>query len=378
MKGVLADITERKLTAEALQESEEKYKDLFSNIPVGLFWTRVSDGKLLDCNDNFAGLVGYKNSKECLSQFVASEHHVDPAARKRVLGEIRDNGEVGNFEAQITRKDGSTAWVSYSVRIYPERNIIQGAVVDVTDRKRAEEALQESHDVLARRTQSLEAVNKELEAFSYSVSHDLRGPLRHMEGYSRVLLTDHVDQLDDEGKACLQRVVASSSRMSRLIDDLLRLSSLTRGELEIESVDLSSIAREIARRLQETKPERNVKFSFPSRVVAHGDPRLLQVVLENLIGNAWKFTSRKRRAEIGFGVKKVNGSKTYYVRDNGAGFYAAEAGKLFVPFVRLHTDTEFDGSGIGLATVQRIVHRHGGRVWAEGRRGKGAVFHFTL
>jgi signal transduction histidine kinase len=242
--------------------------------------------------------------------------------------------------------------------------------------------LQKAHDELEQRvierTTQLEAANKELEAFAYSVSHDLRAPLRSIDGFSEAILQGYGDQLDQQGRSDLQRVRAASQRMAQLIDDILNLSRVSRGEMRYEAVNLSTIARAIASELQSVAPERPVELSILDGVIATGDPRLLRVVLDNLLRNAWKFTEKHPTAKIEFGVSHSNGKPVYFVRDDGAGFDMAYAGKLFGAFQRLHAMTEFQGTGIGLATVQRIVHRHGGRVWAEGKVEQGAIFYFTL
>ncbi len=224
----------------------------------------------------------------------------------------------------------------------------------------------------------LEVANRELEAFSYSVSHDLRAPLRSINGFSQILLEDYSGTLDEEGRSYLRRVQAASQHMGRLIDDLLALSRVTRVPLRREHVDLSALAREIAMDLKSNDPEREVEFAIPDGLSATGDPGLLRVALENLLGNAWKFTSKKPEARIEFGALLQNGERTYFVRDNGAGFEMAYANKLFGAFQRLHPANEFEGTGIGLATVQRVIRRHGGSVWAEGEVGRGATFYFTL
>jgi signal transduction histidine kinase len=224
----------------------------------------------------------------------------------------------------------------------------------------------------------LKAANKELEAFSYSVSHDLRAPLRHIDGFSHALLEEYADQLDAQGKDYLQRVRESAQRMAALVDDLLRLSRVTRAEMRHERVNLSDLARDIASELRETQPERRAEFIIAPGIVVEGDGQLLRVVLDNLLGNAWKFTQQRPGTRIEFGETQHEVGMAYGVRDNGAGFDMAYADKLFAPFQRLHTVEEFPGTGIGLATVQRIIHRHGGHVWAEGKVGTGAAFYFTL
>jgi signal transduction histidine kinase len=228
----------------------------------------------------------------------------------------------------------------------------------------------------------LEGTNRELEAFSYSVSHDLRAPLRAIDGFSQILQEDYEHALDDEGMDYLGRVRAASGHMATLIDDLLDLSRVGRRPLRRERVDLARLAAEIVEELKASQPEREVEFVAGENIMAWADASLLKVALENLLGNAWKFTARERAARIEFGADRKSGPNTpspvYYVRDNGAGFDQTYADKLFGAFQRLHGQDEFEGTGIGLATVARIVHRHGGRVWAEGAVGEGATFYFTL
>jgi light-regulated signal transduction histidine kinase (bacteriophytochrome) len=224
----------------------------------------------------------------------------------------------------------------------------------------------------------LTAVNRELEAFSYSVSHDLRAPLRAMDGFSQVLLEDYAERLDDAGRDYLTRIRKASQRMSHLIDDLIQLSRVTRSELRREPVDLSALFREIAAELQEREPGRRVEVAVEEGLQIRGDARLLRVGLTNLAENAFKFTRNRPAPRVEFGSRDEAGGRVYFVRDNGAGFDMAHAAKLFTPFQRLHSPAEFEGTGIGLATWQRIVHRHGGRVWAEGSPGAGATFLFTL
>ena len=229
-----------------------------------------------------------------------------------------------------------------------------------------------------RRTAELEASNRELEAFNYSVSHDLRAPLRAIDGFSQALLEDYGDRFDDEGRDHLGRVKAAANRMGELIDSLLTLSRLSRCEMDVRPVDLSEIATEVVQSLRETYPDRSVEVSIQRDVVAQCDPVLLHCVLENLLGNAWKFTGRTEAPRIEFGRADVGGESVYFVRDNGAGFDMAYSNKLFTAFQRLHGQSEFPGIGVGLATVSRIIWRHGGRIWAEGVPGEGATFHFTL
>jgi PAS domain S-box-containing protein len=259
---------------------------------------------------------------------------------------------------------------------------LAGQLAPAIERLRAEAALRQLNAELEQRVQErtaqLEAANKELEAFSYSVSHDLRSPLRSIDGFSQALLEDYEDQLDVDGQDYLRRVRAATQRMGQLIDDLLNLSRITRAELRQELVDLSALAQGVVAELQHAEPQRVVEVVIAAGLHGQGDARLLQIVLANLLGNAWKFTSKQTQARIELGAVVRDGHTTYFVRDNGAGFDMAYASKLFGAFQRLHALTEYSGTGIGLAIVQRIIHRHGGHVWAEGAVGQGATFYFTL
>jgi two-component system, NtrC family, sensor kinase len=226
--------------------------------------------------------------------------------------------------------------------------------------------------------EELERKNKELEAFGYSVSHDLRAPLRSIDGFSRALLEDYADKLDAKGQDYLQRARKAALRMSELIDDLLKLSRLGRTDLRREHLDLSALARAVVKELQQTDPKRSVRFVVQEGVNAEADVRLLRVVLENLLGNAWKFTGKKDDAAVEFGVMESSGQAVFFVRDNGAGFDPANAERMFAPFQRFHMEKDFSGTGIGLATAHRIIDRHGGRIWAESMVSKGATFYWTL
>lgn len=249
---------------------------------------------------------------------------------------------------------------------------------EIIERQQAEETVKQLNQNLQKRNAELAVINKELESFAYSVSHDLRAPLRSIDGFSQALLEDYFEQIDEAGKDYLQRIRAATQRMGQLIDDLLALSRVTRSELRLESVDLSAMATAIAIDLQQSNPQRNVEFAIQKNIVVNADTRLMRVMLANLFENAWKFTSKHPHARIEFGLANNNGKKLYFVKDDGAGFDMAYAHKLFGAFQRLHSMADFPGNGIGLATIQRVIHRHGGQVWAEGAIEQGATFYFTL
>jgi PAS domain S-box-containing protein len=481
---------------------KDKYRNLFENSVVGIFWSTLSDGTVLEGNQAMAALFGITSFEGAK----AADFYVDPSDREKFSDALLNQGSIRNYEILFRRRDGSTFWGSHSARLYRKTGIVEGLIVDVSDRRVVEEALRESevkyrtlfdsandaimifrgeriiqcnqqtltlfgctreemmagkspmtfspplqpngqsswskgfdkisraaagepqffewkhlrqdgtpfdaevslnrielggevfvqsilrdvstrkqaeeglkkaHADLILQTAELESVIKELEAFSYSVSHDLRAPLRAIDGFSQALLEDYHGQLDEQGQDFLRRVRAASQRMALLIDDILKLSRISRAELHIKSCDLSAMVLAIAAETARTNRSHGVEFVIEPDIAVQGDQSLLRIVMENLLDNACKFT-RNGPGTVEFGKIVKKEKSVLFVRDNGVGFNMAHANKLFAPFQRLHRDDEFEGIGIGLATVQRIIHRHGGQIWAEGEVGKGATFYFTV
>jgi PAS domain S-box-containing protein len=312
-----------------------------------------------------------------------------PVSSEAIERELRASG---HWQGELihTKRSGEKITVASRWTLWHDEYGQPSAILeinnDITEQKRTEAEVKKLNEDLQRRNVELNAANKELEAFCYSVSHDLRSPLRSINGFSLALQEDYGEVLDEIGQDYLRRVCAATERMGQLIDDLLSLSRITRSQMALASVDLSAIAQSICSELQATQPERQVEFHITPGIQVQGDAKLLRVALENLLGNAWKYTSKHNSARIEFGILESGEQSlmpntpcpTYYVRDDGAGFEMNYAKKLFAPFQRLHSIAEFEGNGIGLATVQRIIHRHGGQIWASGEVEKGASFYFTL
>jgi PAS domain S-box-containing protein len=372
---------------QALRVSEERLLTLVDNAPIGIEELTLS-GELVRVNPRLCEITGYTGDELRSLRIQDFTHPGDldaDLANLRRLG----SGEIDSYsmEKRDVRKDGGVVWVEANRAAVhdPDGNLILvvGAVRDITAQRDAEAEVQRLKSDLEarveRRTADLGLANKNLEAFSYSVSHDLRAPLRALSGYSEALLEDYSDHLDETGRGYAERIQAASERMATLIDDLLQLARVSRSQMHIRPVDLSAEVAGVVREFQSADPGRRIRVSIQDGVRATADRGLIRTVLQNLVENAWKFTTRQEDPAIEFGSMPADDAEIgCFVRDNGAGFDPAHAAKLFEPFERLHTDTQFAGTGIGLASVQRIIERHGGRIWAESEVGIGATFYFTL
>ena len=348
----------------------------FSLVADGIAWTG-RDGRVQWCNRSFASLIGSPNGDALgkdLVELLPLDHEGEqvPRACHPVTAACEGQPRCASvFELRRPDRRVTLELEAVSAVIAGEEPTTMVVVRDVTARTQAEKKA-------CQLDAEIEAANKEIETFSYSVSHDLRAPLRGIDGFSALLLDDYASRFDARGQEYLRHIRTSAQRMSELIDALLSLSRVTQGDLTREPVDLADLARTIAANLRREQPERQVEILVAQPMEVEGDLRLLRLMVESLLGNAWKFTAKRAHATIEFGVTRNEGRRAFYLRDNGAGFDPKYASRLFVPFQRLHTSAEFPGAGIGLATVHCIVRRHGGRVWAEGAVDEGAMFSFTL
>ena len=341
-------------------------------------------GKITDINAATEQATGLARANLIGTDF--ADYFTEPEKARAGYRQVLAEDYVRDYPLTIRHSSGQTTDVLYNATVYRnpagETQGVFAAARDITRQKQAEEAIRrlnaELEQRIAERTAQLEAANGELEAFAYSASHDLRAPLQTIDGFSRALQEDYGDKLDAEARDYLQRIRAATKHIGQLTDALLQFSRLARSGMVLENLDLGAMARAVADQLRAQDPAREVAFDIAARANAYADRRLLGAVLENLLGNAWKFTSKHPHARIEFGVAKREAERVYYVRDDGAGFDLERAQKLFTPFQRLHTISDFPGNGVGLALVKRIIQRHGGRIWAEAAPEKGAAFYFTL
>ena len=376
-RGFFHDVTQQKRATQELQDSKQFLELILDTIPLYIFW-KDQQSVYQGCNKRWAAMAGLESPDQVVGM---TDHQLPWTGQERDWylqcdrKVITTGHPLLNIQQSQTQADGQQKWRQVnkvSIRNTTGQVVgLLGTIEDITDRKRTEGQLQQY-------TSELEVSNRELEAFAYSVSHDLRAPLRAINGFSQVLLEDYGDLLDETGKDYFDRIRKNANRMGLLIDDLLTLSRVARAAMHYVTVNLSNLVQELAGELQTSDPTRSVEWIIACDVTIYADATLIRVVLTNLIHNAWKFTSHHPTARIEFGVLHQNKEPFYFIRDDGAGFNTTYSKMLFRVFQRLHTIHEFPGTGIGLATVERAIHRHGGKVWAEGAVEQGAVFYFTV
>jgi PAS domain S-box-containing protein len=372
--GIHTDITERKRTEQTLRDGGRQFRELADSMPQ-IVWAAGPDGHFDYYNRRWYQFTGRPEGASGDESWTDVIHPDDQKECLARWHSATQSGAAYEIEYRLKEWTGTYHW--FLRRALPVRDPA-GRITRWYGTCTNIDAVKHKEDVLRRATVEADAANRELEAFSYSVAHDLRAPLRSIDGFSQAILEDNADQLDARGRSNFARVRAAAQRMAHLIDALLSLSNVGRTEMRTERVNLSDAARSIVERLREADGGRDVEIVVEDGLVVEGDAKLLAAVMENLLANAWKFTSQTARARILVGRTSEGGQPVYFVRDNGAGFDMAYASKLFGAFQRLHRTAEFPGTGIGLATVQRIVHRHGGRIWAQGEVSRGATFFFTI
>ncbi|MBD3244271.1 MAG: PAS domain S-box protein [Chitinivibrionales bacterium] len=379
------DVSEQEQAREALRQSEHRFRVFFEHAPEYCYMVSPG-GTILDANRAALSMLG-RTREELIGKAVANIYA--PESRAKACGLLyrwAETGALSDEEMVVVTRTGEKRNVLLSASgVRSSQGMLMHSISmqrDVSERYRAEEQIRRLNSELEQRvrnrTAELAAANAELEAFAYSVSHDLRAPLRSMNGFSKALLEDYADRLPDEGKEYLERICGAARRMGLLIDNLLALSRVARHELCRRNVNLSALAHDVITELYRSDPHRRVNVSIAENMRAHCDPSLALVVLQNLIRNAWKFTAKTEAARIEVRSEAREGMVFYCVKDNGAGFDPRYAHRLFVAFQHLHNRSEFEGNGIGLATVKRIVNRHGGVLWADGCPGEGASFCFTF
>jgi PAS domain S-box-containing protein len=376
--GTWRDITERKEADEALRISEKKYRDLVNNAVVGVFQTNIM-GKILFANEALAGMLEFESPLELIGGSVI-DRYKNPMDRVVFTEYLHKDEKVTGYEVDFLTKSGKTR--RFLVCATLEGEIISGMIRDITERKQAEDAIRKLNEELEQRvferTAQLEAANKELESFSYSVSHDLRAPLRAIDGFSRILLEDYGEKYAAEEKRLLNIIRSNTQKMGELIDDLLALSRLGRKDIDVSDIDMNRVVKSLFDDLGLETDKQKVEFHIKPLPPASGDTGMIRQVFANLLLNAIKFTKPREAAVIEVGGYNEDSKNIYYVKDNGVGFDMRYQNKLFGVFQRLHNEEEFKGTGIGLAIVQRIINRHGGQIWAEGKVNEGATFYFAL
>ena len=385
--GIGRDITEHIVTVHALQESQQRYHEVVESVHEVIFRTDPQ-GQFAFLNSVWQNVSGYPVPQSIGRKLTEFLHPDDRVKAETLLAQSDKKQPSAEFHAELRlrTREGEIRWIQTTSKVMQDaaQNVLgmAGTIEDISSRKIAELTLkninQDLEERVRQRTTELEASNRELEAFSYSVSHDLRAPLRAIDGFSRILEEDLNNHLDDASRDHLVRIRRATQRMAYLIDDLINLAHLTRQPLHKETFDISAIVFQIIDELRSEEPARTVEIQITHGLMVTADRTLVRVLLENLLRNAWKFSARKPVTSITFKAERQENRRIFCIEDKGAGFNMEFANKLFLPFSRLHTHDEFPGTGIGLATVQRIIHRHNGSLWADGIPGEGARFYFTL
>ncbi|MGE5373339.1 MAG: PAS domain S-box protein [Solirubrobacterales bacterium] len=374
------DITERKRMEAALAEREEKYRSLYQDASLGIFHTSF-DGRFMDMNPALARMLGFDSPEEAVASIsnIAEQLYTDPARRGQVINDALQHGEMMVIENRFRRITGEERDTTLYLRAVRDRHgnpvCMQGFVEDITERKRHQEEIRRLNENLERRVEDRTA---ELNAFVHSVSHDLRAPIRVMREFSNILLAEYGDRFEGEVRELLEKIAGAARLQQALMDALMQLSRIASAELQYQTIDISRLAREVVAALQDRDPDRRVAVRIQQGIMVNADSRLMRVVVENLLDNAWKYTGQIPDGMITFGAESIDGETVCFVSDNGAGFDQNYAERLFQVFQRLHTDEEFSGNGVGLSVVHRIIERHGGRVWGQGQIDQGATFYFTL
>ncbi|HKW66091.1 MAG TPA: PAS domain S-box protein, partial [Terriglobales bacterium] len=379
--GVGIDISARKAAEEQLRQSESRYRLLFERSLAGIFRYQADEG-LVECNEAGAHILGYESPQELLYR-KAESYFVHAGDLEGALQRLARDGVLSNLEVCLLRNDSTPVWILENLSVTESRDgqpfIIEGTFIDISERKRAEDEVRRLNSELYQKIAEATSANQELEAFSYSVSHDLRAPIRHINGFVDMLQRRTAGALDETAQRHLQTIARASQHMGQLIDDLLAFSRMGRGELARSRVSLGSLAREAIENLRPELDGRSVEFKVGGLPDVTGDPAMLRVVLSNLLSNAVKYTRPQAQAVIQVGQVAGGADEVVlFVKDNGVGFEMQYADKLFGVFQRLHRSDQFEGTGIGLATVRRIVHRHGGRTWAEATVDGGATFYVAF
>jgi PAS domain S-box-containing protein len=380
-----AEITAREQMAQALQASEERYRIVVDS-QSELICRWRPDGTLTFVNEAYCRYFD-KTLEELIGHsfmpLIPEEDHTGITAHFALL---RKDNPVDSYEHRVIAPNGQIRWQRWTNHAVfnGQGEIVEFQSVgnDVTERRQAEMEVkryrEHLEELVAQRTTELQASNKELEAFSYAIAHDLRSPLRSITSFSQILLADAAQKLNDEELDSLNRVITAGKYMAQLIDDILRLAKITRNEMRFENIDVSAMCQQVADRLNQSEPERSVTWNIAPGIIVWGDQKAVAILIDNLLENAWKFTRDASNATIELGTSHDQGEETFFVKDNGVGFDMQYANKLFRAFQRLHHPRQFEGTGIGLATVRHIIERHGGRAWVQAARGEGATFYVSL